>query len=63
MVPRDSVVSDGEQAYVMVQRGGRFERQDVVLGAASTYQAVVTSGLQEGVTIARNAAAAAEKPR
>jgi multidrug resistance efflux pump len=63
VVPRDSVVSDGESAYVMVQHGGRFERQDVVLGAASAYQAVVTSGLQEGVTIARNAAAAAGKPR
>jgi multidrug efflux pump subunit AcrA (membrane-fusion protein) len=63
VVPRDSVVSDGEQAYVMVQRGGRLERQDVVLGAASAYQAVVTSGLQEGVTIARSAASAAEKPR
>jgi len=63
VVPRDSVVSDGEQAYVLVQRGGRLERQDVVLGAASAYQAVVTGGLQEGVTIARNAAAAVEKPR
>ncbi len=63
VVPRDAVVSDGEQAYVMVQRGGRLERQDVVLGQASAYQAVVTSGLQEGVTIARNAAAAVEKPR
>ena len=63
VVPRDAVGYDGKQAYVMVQRGGRLERQEVVLGTASAYQAVVTSGLQEGVTIARNAAASVEKPR
>jgi multidrug efflux pump subunit AcrA (membrane-fusion protein) len=63
VVPRDAVVSDGEQAYVMVQRGGRVVRQDVALGAISAYQVVVTGGLQEGVTIARNAAAAGDKGR
>jgi len=39
-----------------VQRGGRFERQDVTVGAINTHEAVVTGGLQEGVTVARNAA-------
>ena len=55
VVPRDAVVLEGEQAYVMVQRGGRLQRQDVVIGAMSAHEAVVSSGLQEGVTVARNA--------
>lgn len=57
VVPRDAVVQDGEHAYVRVQRGGRFDRQEVTLGALNTHEAVVTGGLQEGVTVARNAAA------
>ena len=56
VVPRDSVVMEGEGAFVRVQRGGRFERQDVTIGAMNTHQVVVTGGLQEGVTVARNAA-------
>jgi biotin carboxyl carrier protein len=56
VVPRDTVVMEGEHAFVRVQRGGRFERQDVTIGAMNTHQVVVTGGLQEGVTVARNAA-------
>lgn len=56
VVPRDAVVMEGEHPYVKVQRGGRFERQDVTLGAYNTHEAIVTGGLQEGVTVARNAA-------
>jgi multidrug efflux pump subunit AcrA (membrane-fusion protein) len=58
VVPRDAVVFEGESTYVRVKRGGSFERQDVTLGAMNTHEAVVNSGLQEGVTIARNAAVA-----
>lgn len=56
VVPRDAVVFEGEHAYVRVQRGGRLERQDVSVGAMNTHEAVITAGLQEGVTVARNAA-------
>jgi len=49
-------VVEGEHAYVKVQRGGRFERQDVTVGPMNTHEAIVTSGLQEGITVARNAA-------
>jgi len=59
VIPRDAVVFEGEHAYVRVKRGGSFERQDVTLGAANTHEVVVNSGLQEGVTVARNAAGAA----
>jgi HlyD family secretion protein len=59
VVPRDAVVLEGEHAYVRVQRGGRFDRQDVTLGAMNTHEVVITAGLQEGVTVARNAASGA----
>jgi multidrug efflux pump subunit AcrA (membrane-fusion protein) len=58
VVPRDAVITDGEQSYVRVQRGGRLERQEVTLGEANAFEVVVSSGLQEGVTVARNAGAA-----
>jgi HlyD family secretion protein len=61
VVPRDAVVLEGEQPYVMVQRGGKLQRQDVVLGAMSAHEAVVSSGLQEGVVVGRNAAASLGK--
>jgi HlyD family secretion protein len=54
VVPRDAIARDGNAAFVRVQRGGRLERQDVTVGAENTHQAVVTAGLQEGVTVARN---------
>ena len=56
VLPRDAIQLEGETSYVRVQRGGRFERQDVTVGAMNTHEAVVTAGLQEGVTVARNAA-------
>ena len=61
VVPRDAVVSDGEQTYVRVQRGGDLERQDVTLGPSNAFEVVVASGLQEGVTVARNAGAAVRR--
>jgi HlyD family secretion protein len=63
VVPRDAIVSNGEQTYVMAQRGGRFERRDVAVGAASAYETVVTNGLAEGTVIARNASAYADKSK
>jgi HlyD family secretion protein len=63
VVPRDAVVLDGEQAYVMVQRGGKLQRQDVSLGAMSAHEAVVSGGLQEGVVVARNAASTADRAK
>jgi HlyD family secretion protein len=58
VVPRDSVVLEGEHAFVRVRRGNRLERQDVTIGPMNTHEVVITGGLQEGVTVARNTAAA-----
>ena len=63
VVPRDALVVDGEQTYAMVQRGGAFERQDVAVGTIAATEAVVTSGLQEGTVIARNAASLVREGR
>src|SRR4029079_1386462 len=49
VVPRDAVVMEGEHAFVRVQRGGRFERQDVTLGAMNTHQGVLTRRVKGGV--------------
>jgi hypothetical protein len=61
VVPRDAVAIDGENAYVGVRRGGRFERQGVSLGAINPYEVVVISGLGEGAVIARNFANGIER--
>lgn len=56
VVPRDAVALDGEQAYVSVRHGSRFERQDVSLGQMNTHEIVIANGLSEGSVIARNVA-------
>ena len=63
VVPRDALVVEGEQAYVMVQRGSRFERRDVGLGPSSAHEAVIATGLQDGAVVARNVAASIEKAK
>ena len=54
VIPRDSLGYDGEQPFVRVQRGGRYERQDVSVGDMSTHEVVVANGLGEGSLVARN---------
>jgi hypothetical protein len=40
-----------------VQRGSRFEDQEVAVSAMSAHEAVVASGIDEGAVIARNVSA------
>jgi HlyD family secretion protein len=54
VVPRDAVGYEEHQAFVNVQHGSRFERQNVSVGEMNTHETVVTSGLAEGTVIARN---------
>jgi HlyD family secretion protein len=63
VVPRDALVVEGEQTYVMVLRGSRFERRDVGLGPSSAHEAVIATGLQDGAVVARNVAAFIEKAK
>jgi multidrug efflux pump subunit AcrA (membrane-fusion protein) len=54
VVPRDTVGYEEHQAFVKVQRGGRFERQTVSVGDMNAHEIVIANGLGEGVVIARN---------
>jgi hypothetical protein len=57
VIPRDAVRYDGDRAFVSVRRGSSFRDQAVTVGAVSAHEAVVSSGLDEGVVVARNIAA------
>jgi HlyD family secretion protein len=54
VVPRDAVRVDGEHTYVRVQHGSRFEEKEVTLGPNNAHEVVVSSGLDDGVVVARN---------
>ena len=54
VVPRDSIRYDGQKAFVSVRSGSRFEERPVTVGELSAHEAVISSGLDEGMTIARN---------
>jgi HlyD family secretion protein len=59
VVPRDAVGYEEHQAFVRVQRGGGYDRQNVSVGEMNMHEIVVVNGLGEGSIIARNVAEAA----
>jgi multidrug efflux pump subunit AcrA (membrane-fusion protein) len=58
VVPRDVVWYNGEHAFVRVKRNDRYDDRAVTVGAVNAYEAVITSGLDEGAVVARNPKAA-----
>lgn len=58
VVPRDAIAYDGGQAFVRVQRGGSFQRQDVTISQQNGHEAVLATGVGEGTILARNIAVA-----
>jgi HlyD family secretion protein len=54
VVPRDAVGYEEHQAFVRIQRGGGYDRQNVTIGDMNTHEVVITSGLGEGTVVARN---------
>ncbi len=54
VVPRDALKYEGDKAFVSVRRGSSFHDQPVTIGARSSHEAIVTAGVDEGVTVARN---------
>ena len=54
VVPRDAIRTDGVKSIVRIRRGSRAEDRDVTIGAISAHEAVVTSGVEDGVVIERN---------
>ena len=56
VVPRDAIRHEGDRAFVRLQAGNGFDDRQVTVGPKSANEVVITSGLGEGVTIARNVA-------
>ena len=56
VVPRDAVGRAGDRAFVRVQRGGSFQRQDVTLAAENGHEAAIASGIAEGSVLQRHVA-------
>jgi multidrug efflux pump subunit AcrA (membrane-fusion protein) len=54
VVPRDSVRLEDGKAFVSVRTGSRYEERAVTVSDTNGHETVVSSGLDEGVTIARN---------
>ena len=54
VVPRDAVGTDGKRAFVRVKRGSSYEERPVTVGATSALDAVLTSGVDAGMVVARH---------
>ncbi len=54
LVPRDALVRDGADYYVMAGSGSQFERKKVKVAAISDTEAVVESGIEEGSRVMRS---------
>jgi HlyD family secretion protein len=57
VVPRDAIRHDGDRAFVRIKSGDRYDERQVTISSRSANEVVVSSGLEEGVTIARHVAA------
>ena len=54
VVPRDAIRQDGNRTIVRVKRGNSFEDRTVTVQATNAYEAVLSSGLDDGAVVARN---------
>lgn len=63
LIPREAVVLQEDQAMVHVFANGRFELRPVKIGPMNECEAVVESGLQEGMTVSLIPQIAAEAGR
>jgi multidrug efflux pump subunit AcrA (membrane-fusion protein) len=57
VVPRDAIRTDGARAFVHVQRGSSSDEREVTIGAVSAHEALIASGIDAGVVVARNVSA------
>jgi multidrug efflux pump subunit AcrA (membrane-fusion protein) len=56
VVPRDALRYDGERVFVSVQNGSRFVDREVSVRTMSAHEALIESGLDDGMAIMRNVA-------
>jgi len=57
VIPRDSLKQDGNKTFVRVRRGDSYEDRSVTIAALNAHEAMVSSGLEDGVVLARNVGA------
>jgi HlyD family secretion protein len=56
LVPRDAVITEGTDDYVLTGSAASFQKTKVKLGEKSDTQIVIESGVEEGAQVLRNAA-------
>ena len=54
VVPRDAIRQDGNRTIVRVKRGNGFEDRAVTVQATNAYEALLSTGLDDGAVVARN---------
>jgi len=54
VIPRDAIRQDGNRTLVRVKRGNGFEDREVTVQATNSHEALISSGLDDGATVARN---------
>jgi len=54
VVPRDALRQDGDRTIVRVKRGDSYEDRTVTVAATNAHEAMLASGLEDGVVVARN---------
>lgn len=54
-VPRDAILNEGQDTYVLIGSVESFSKRKVKLGEMSDTQVVIESGLEEGAHVLRNA--------
>ncbi len=54
VIPRDSLKQDGNKTFVRVKRGDSYEERGVTIAALNAHEAMVSSGIEDGVVLARN---------
>jgi HlyD family secretion protein len=53
VIPRDSLTRNGDKTIVRVKRGESYEDRAVTVGAVNAHEAMVSSGLEDGMVVAR----------
>jgi hypothetical protein len=59
ILPREAIAIQNDQAMVAVLENGKAKLQPVKLGAMNEYEAIVESGIREGVMVSLNPGTAA----
>jgi HlyD family secretion protein len=62
VLPREAVVHQGDQAWIMVSQNEKWQKRAVKISAMNDFEAVIAAGLDEGTVVARNPRSVAGLP-